>query len=117
MFCQDSLFSPPPKKKFKALANSLVINYWEQTLRQDMLPLPSLVYFRAEFSVLNTPHPVNWTPASNPYEVSKAVVHAKILSGKYRIAKLTSHWTNKGGTETLEHILFLVPTMLVQGKY
>ena len=81
--------------------------------------MPSLDYFKAEFSSLTSPHPITWTPASNPYEVTKAVVQAKMLSGRYRTAKLTSHWTNRGSdcqapgcngaTETLEHILVSCP--------
>ena len=113
------LVSPPSKSKFKSLAKSLVTDYWEKKLRQDISALPSLDYFRAEFSSLTSPHPITWTPASNPYEVTKAVVQAKMLSGRYRTAKLTSHWTNRGSdcqapgcngaTETLEHILVSCP--------
>ena len=53
------------------------------------------------------------------FEVTKAVIQAKMLSGRYRTAKLTSHWTNRGSdcqahgcsgmTETLEHILISCP--------
>ena len=83
------LTSPPPKGKLKSLAKSLVTDHWEKKLRQDISLLPSLVYFRAEFSSLNSPHHITWTPGSNPYEVTKKVIQAEMLSGRYRTAKLT----------------------------
>ena len=60
------------------------------------------------------------TPGSNTYEVSKAVVQGKMLSGRYRTAMLCRHWSNnKMGwcsapcchetEETLEHILLDCP--------
>ena len=113
------LENPPSKSSLKKLARSLVIDYWENKLRQDLSLLPSLVYFRAEFCSLNFPHPITWTAASNPHEVTKAVVQAKMLSGRYRTAKLTSHWSQrcsdcqapdcKGVVETLEHMLVACP--------
>ena len=113
------LDNPPPKPVFKKLAKSLVLDYWEQKLRQQVLPLPSLGYLKAGYCSLNSPHPIAWTAGSNPHEVTKAVVQAKMLSGRYRTAVLTSHWTNKSSQcpapncgypeETLAHILVFCP--------
>ena len=82
--------------------------------------LPSLYYFKPQFHSLSSPHPILWTPGSNPHEVAKAVIQLKMLSGRYRVAKLTKHWSisNKSGhcpapdctsLETLEHLLVSCP--------
>ena len=57
-----------------------------------------------------------WTPGANPHEVLKSLIQLRMLSGRYRVAKLTRHWSpsNKSGCcpaplcsalETLEHLL------------
>ena len=62
-----------------------------------------------------------WTAGPNPYEVAKAVVQCRMLSGRYRTEMLASHWSsNKHGfclaptcmetQETLEHILISCPS-------
>ena len=113
------LQTPPNRTAFKKLAGSLVMDFWEQKLRQQVLPLPSLGYLKAEYCSLNSPHPLTWTAGSNPHEVHKAVVQAKMLSGRYQTAALTSHWSNRSShcqapccfqvDETLEHILVMCP--------
>ena len=121
------LDEPLPKIRFKKLAKSHIIDYWEKKLRSEASLLPSLAFFRPEFHSLSKPHPIVWTPGSNPYEVSKSIVQCKMLSGRYRTEMLTSHWSNnKEGyclaptcletEENLEHILldcpFYSPTRL-----
>ena len=66
---------------------------------------------------LTKPHPIWSTAGSNPYEVSKVIQQARFLSGRYRSANLTKHWSthNREGfcasstcfrqAETIEHIL------------
>ena len=41
---------------------------------------------------LSSPHPI-WLYAGSPFEVSKAVVAARMLSGRYRTDKLVRHWS------------------------
>ena len=86
---------------------------------KQVLPLPSLGYLKAEYCSLTSPHPLAWTAGSNHHEVHKAVVQAKMLSGGYQTAALTSHWSNRSSNcqapccfqvdETLEHILVICP--------
>ena len=45
---------------------------------------------------LNTPHPLWKTCGNNSYEVSKAVIQARFLSGRYRYDKLSSHFVSGG---------------------
>ena len=64
-------------------------------------------------------HPLTWTAGSHPHEVHKAVIQAKMLSGRHNTAARTSHWTNRSWhcqapccfqvDETLEHILVFCP--------
>ena len=56
---------PLSRERFKKLAKSLVISYWEVKLRGEAALLPSLKYFKPEFHSLPTPHPTLWTPGSN----------------------------------------------------
>ena len=68
-----------------------------------------------------SPHPIYGTAGSNPYEVAKAVVQGRMLSGRYRTELLTRHWSsNQLGfckgifcnqvPESLEHILLWCPS-------
>ena len=105
---------PPSKEQFKKTTTSHVITYWEEKLRGEAALLPSLLYFKPEFMNLKTPHLIWKTAGSNPYEVSKAIQQARLLSGRYRLAVLEKNWTNNRegicqncfeSPETLEHML------------
>ena len=114
------LSEPPSPPSFKKLCKSLILDYWETKLRAEVSSLGSLEYFKPEFHSLVKPNPMFWTAASNPYEVSKAIVQCRMLSGRYRTELLASHWSqNKHGyclqmscastIETLAHILLFCP--------
>ena len=84
-------------------------------LRDAAAPLSSLAYFKPVFHSLHKPHHILWTPRANPYEVAKAVIPLRMLSGRYRVAMLTRHWSPSRSSscpasdcqeeETLEHLL------------
>ena len=71
---------------------------------------------------LSNPHPL-WTHAHSPFEVSKAVTVARMLSGRYRTDLLSRHWTrdNPAGLcrlsgcssqeGSLQHILLYCPAL------
>ena len=71
---------------------------------------------------LSKPHPV-WTTAGSPFEVRKAVVSARMLSGRYRTDKLMSNWSTSnpsgecrlpgchGVQGTMLHILLHCPAL------
>ena len=76
---------------------------------------------------LTTPHPIWRTTGSNPYEVTKAVQQAQLLSGRYRTEQLATHWSkNKEGfclvgscmqeVETVSHMLITCPAFLETRK-
>ena len=91
----DLLNSPLPKESFKKLSKSLILDYWETKFRGDASGLDSLLYFKPEYHSLSKPHPLLWTAGPNPYEVSKAIIQCKMLSGRYRTELLASHWSQK----------------------
>ena len=111
------LENAPNKDSFKKLIKAKITDYWELKLRGEASLLSSLINFKPEFMSLTKPHPIWTTTGSNPYEVSKAIQQARLLSGRYRSQSLVSHWNplNREGyclspsctqvKETVEHIL------------
>ena len=108
----------PSKKSFKKQVKARVVSYWEIKLRGESSLLPSLKYFHPEYMNLTKPHPIWSTAGSSAYEISRAVQQARFLSGRYKSASLTKHWSsnNREGycgvsttcynqPETIEHIL------------
>ena len=110
------------KSEYKKLVNAHIINFWEIKLRQEAAPLPSLKYFHPNYMSLTIPHPIWSSAKSNPYQMSKALVQARMLSGRYRTEYLCRHWSMRDGTclasscaglqqpETIEHILLFCPS-------
>ena len=119
------LQNTPTKYVYKKLVKSKVVDYWELNLRAEAENLKenSLKYFQADFMSLTTPHLIWSTCGSNPYEVHKAVIQAKMLSGRYVTDKLSRYWTqNKAGIcsiptctgqdiGSLEHLLLFCPAL------
>ena len=114
------------KISYKKLVKSRVIDFWETHLRAEAVKLreSALKFFKAEFMSLSKPHPIWSTCGSNPYEVHKAVVQSRMLSGRYPTDKLSRHWTsnNKSGicsipgctgndVSSLDHILLFCPAL------
>ena len=84
----QTLNNPPPKETGKSLIKSRIISHWETNLRDSAKNLSSLSYFHPEFMSLLQPHPLYSTCGDNSFEVSKALVQARMLSGRYRTDKL-----------------------------
>ena len=116
--------SPPAKKWLKNQAKKKVIDYWEQTLREEAASLESLQYFHPQYMSLEFPHPIYISAKSSSYEVTKAGVQALLLSGRYRTERLSRHWSaNPNGyclhpscnrlgiSEDVEHILLYCPSL------
>ena len=86
------LESPPTKEAFKHLTKKHVHHYWESKLILEASKLDSLVNFKPQYMSLSTPHPLITSCGSNPYEVNKAVIQLKLLSGRYRSDSLLSNF-------------------------
>ena len=116
---------PMSKFQYKKLVKSRVTDYWEKYYRAEAFKLRhhSLKYFKPEFMSLSWPHKIWTTCGSNPFEINKAVVQARMLSGRYITDKLSRHWNqNKLGLCTipgcsgdevgsLEHYLLNCPAL------
>ena len=97
------LDNPPTKLTFKSMVKSKVLDLWQYKLRPEAALLPSLKYFSPVFMSLSNPHPLFKTCAGSPYEVTKAVLQARYLSGRGRVESLTRQWdpTNRDGNCSL----------------
>ena len=116
------LQSPPTTYQWKTLTKSKVLDWWQIKLRGEAQHLDSLIFFNPKYMSLSTPHPI-WTTAGSPFEVSKAVVSARMLSGRYRTDRLARHWSNSnpkgfcrlpgciGCEGSLQHILLHCPAL------
>ena len=89
---------PPTTSSYKRLVRSRIIDHWEVKLRSDALRLSSTPYFKPNFMSLMKPHPMWSACGSNPFQCHKAVIAARMLSGRYLTDQLQRHWTsNKEG--------------------
>ena len=116
------LQSPPTSAQWKTLCKSRVMDFHEQKLRSQASLLSSLKFFKPSFMSLSSPHPI-WLHANSPYEVSKAVIAARMLSGRYRTDMLSRHWTPdnpdglcrlpgcSGQQGSIEHVLLHCPAL------
>ena len=102
--------SPPTYYHWKKLTKSHVIDWWESHYRGMAEQLKSLEYFKPHFMSLSSPHPI-WLTAGSPFEVSKAVIMARMLSGRYRTDKLMSRWSTSKPSD------YLVVNMVMKGTW
>ena len=87
------LESGPSKESSKKTIKSRVVDFWEKKLRQKADNLPSLSYFKPDYMSLTQAHPLWSTCKDNSFEVAKAIIQAKLLSGRYKTDKLLSHFS------------------------
>ena len=111
---------PPSKTSAKNLFKTHVVDHWQTKFRNESSKLSSLEYFKPNFMSLLVPHPLWSTCGSNPYEICKAIVQAKMLSGRYRTDRLLRHFSNSEGFcsicnenefGSLEHLLVSCSTL------
>ena len=120
---QILLSAPLTKETFKSIVRKKVISYWENLLRCEAAPKPSLLSFNPSFMSLVSTHPIFTTAGSSPPKVAMASVQAVMLSGRYRTEALCSHWSkNKRGVcllseacsdteDDINHILTICPAL------
>ena len=117
------LNNPMSKEKFKRLAKLKVTEYWRNVLVSECVHLESLTYFDPHKCSLQTPHPIWSSAASISYECNKAVVVARMVSGRYRTEMMCRFWSTnrKGFCEAgtcvevcgdLEHLLVTCPALV-----
>ena len=79
----------------KEVVKQKVLDYWQSKLRTDAKKLEnsSLTFFKPAFMSLSRPHLLWTTCHGNSYELNKATIQAKYLSGRFRTEKLLSHFS------------------------
>ena len=98
MYCLPDPFYvlhyPEAKRQWKKTVKLRVVEYWDHQLWDHAAGLQSsLPYFRASHMFLVTPSPL-WTFCRGlQYEVRRATVQTRMVSGRYRTCWLRRHWT------------------------
>ena len=109
------LTNPLSSNPYKQVTKQKVLDFWNLKLRADVKRLDSLEFFKADYMSLCQPHPIWTTTGSFPFDVKKATVQARMLSGRYRTCWLRRHWSEDstghcqvpgctGQPGTLQHI-------------
>ena len=112
---------PPAKEAFKKEVKLRVTDYWLHILRSEAAAMRSLIYFNPHVHSLTTPSRIWSSAKSTPLETTKAVVVARIVSGRYRCESFCRHWTNSNGyclaptcnnvVGDVEHLLISCPAL------
>jgi hypothetical protein len=86
------LANPPPKGEWKAAVKRHLVPFWAERLRAHAATLDSLAMFRASHMSLTRPSCIWTSCGSSGYEVRKAVVQARMASGRYRTCWFRRHF-------------------------
>ena len=90
----DLIAQPLSADQFKKLIKSKITDYWEKKLRKEAEILTSTPYFNPNFMSLCKPHPIWTSCGSSLFECNKAVIAARMLSGRYLTDRQQRHWTS-----------------------
>ena len=90
---------PPSKHEWKMYCKTKVNSYWTNYFQNECKRRKSLEFFNPDgMSVFNT-HPIYSSCMGDPYQTSKAIVQAKMVSGRYPIEKLAAKFKNANPTD------------------
>ena len=91
------------KYPYKKLVKSQILDFWEEDHRKDSTRLTSMSFFKLNFYLLSSPHPIFHHTGSFPHHVSMVTLQAWMISGRYSSDYLCRHRTldNKHGHCTL----------------
>ena len=91
---QTLLENPLPRKKFKSLINTKINEFWHKYMSADIMSKSSLEHFNPHMMhTLTKPHQMWISAGNNPFEVSKTIVLARMVSGRYRTESVTRFWS------------------------
>ena len=82
------LNSPMSKGRLKSLVKTSITESWQKLLSAEATSLSSLAHFNPYMHQLTNPHPIWAAAASKPYEINKATILCRMISGRYRTEKL-----------------------------
>ena len=91
------LTDPPNKQEFKKLVKLKIQDFWQLKLREDARKLEnsSLKYFNPRFMSLSRPHRLWLSCGNDRYQLNKACLQAKYLSGRSRTEELVSKFSKE----------------------
>ena len=92
------LDSPPEKAYFNKVVKNALLSFWRKTLSKEAESLSSLKYLKPNYISLINCHPIFSTCGSSTLEVEKAIIQARLLSGRYQFERLQRHFTNSSNT-------------------
>jgi glutaredoxin len=103
----------PKKGEWKRMLNTAVKGYWEKSLKEEASTKTTLKHLNLDACSMTASHPVWSLSKMDKINVSKAMVHAKLLVGRYPLmggstrtrGSPTSCPLCKSDPETLEHFL------------
>ena len=87
------LTTKPSKESVRTMGRASVLQYWLNKLRLEAAELSSLRYLRPNFLCLTKCHPILRYCSSSKWEVEKATITIRLLSGRYRLESLTRHFS------------------------
>ena len=89
----------PSKAEWGRVTRLKITSHWASLLCAHASSLPSLTLFRASHMSLSSPSAIWSSCGSSQWEVKKAVVQARMSSGRYRTCWLRRHWAeNENGS-------------------
>ena len=93
----ELLKKPPNKNEFKKQIKLKIQDFWQLKLREDATKLKSnsLKYFNPQFMSLSRPHQLWLSCGNDRYQLNKACIQAKYLSGRSRTEKLLSKFSKE----------------------
>ena len=107
------------KEEFKSLVKRKLNEYWTEKFKEEIsdMKLKSLKLFHESSCQLGRPHLIWEFAQHHPFEVSKAIIVARLMSGRYRTDQMRRHWTqNKEGfclAPTCQNVAGDIPHMFV----
>ena len=88
------IVSQPSKEEVRRMCRPRITEHWLNILREQATKLVSLRFLRTEFLGLQKCHPIFRLCSFSSWEVHKATIRMKLLSGRYRLEAVTRFWDN-----------------------
>ena len=88
---------PPSKLSWNIKTKTRVTSVWHQLLTAEANDLPSLSHLRASHLSLSRPHSLYRHCPPLSHELNKAILQARILSGRFISCWRRRHWDHNGG--------------------
>ena len=124
----DLILDPFPKNRWKKMLDEAVNNFWEHTLKDEASDKSSLEYINLVHLSIGSVHQVWTTVKPNTFDVQRASVKARLLTGTYMLqtnkavfnqfkVKATCYLCNDGDETRLHFIVICSALQGCRDKY